>query len=252
MVFPPGQGRSGPELMALWRRYLEQYAENEGLLEAQILVGACHAAETFGILSRTLDREGRYRGLIDERAAYFIEGSVRASTFEDRLVNAAFALYNHLNTLSQQFSAGSPEAMGLIGQVGDQVLNRTRSAPQPERTALALRASFPLLSLMTLILDQGKTMTDPIRAVEQRFVSGDNRARSDWEHSLNAVYRIVEMMQILAALSDGALQDQAQQIAARFQEEDQTADLRQKLRNGFCRLFELAHLLTTHIDASLS
>jgi len=61
----------------------------------------------------------------------------------------------------------------------------------------------------------------------------------------------VEMMQILVLLSDADLRDQVEQMAARFQEEDQSADLRLKLRNGFCRLFELGHLLTTHLDGIL-
>jgi len=60
------------------------------------------------------------------------------------------------------------------------------------------------------------------------------------------------MMQLFASLSDGELQDQVQQIATRFQEEDQAPEMRLKLRNGFCRLFELGHLVTTHIDAILT
>ena len=35
------------------------------------------------------------------------------------------------------------------------------------------------------------------------------------------------------------------------QEEDQVKDLKLKLRNGFCRMFELSHLLATHIDGMI-
>jgi hypothetical protein len=59
------------------------------------------------------------------------------------------------------------------------------------------------------------------------------------------------MMQVMAILSDPDLRGQVEQIAARFQEEDQAADPVLKVRNGFCRLFELTHLLTTHLDEIL-
>ncbi len=237
--------------MSLWRRYLEQYAEKEGRINDQILVGAYNAAEIFGFLAQTLDCEGRYSAIIDERIAYFCEGSRRAGDFEASMVNASFSLYNHLSTLSQQFSAGNSEALELIRQVGEQIQLKTQSGGTIERSSGALRASFPLLSLMTVVLDQRQAMTHVIRQVEQRFAAADLQTTTDWERLLNSLYRLVEMMQIFASLSDEELRDQVQQIAARFEEEDQTPDLRLKLRNGFCRLFELGHLLATHLDATL-
>jgi hypothetical protein len=57
------------------------------------------------------------------------------------------------------------------------------------------------------------------------------------------------MIQVFALLTDSDLKDQINQIATRFTEEDQVKELPLKLRNGFCRLFELGHLLTTHVDA---
>jgi hypothetical protein len=62
---------------------------------------------------------------------------------------------------------------------------------------------------------------------------------------------MVEMMQIFVILSDAELKDQVQQITARFQEEDQAVEPMRKIGNGFCRLFELGHLLTTHLDEIL-
>ena len=59
------------------------------------------------------------------------------------------------------------------------------------------------------------------------------------------------MIQVLALVTDPDLRDQINQIAMRFKEEDQTKDLKLKLRNGFCRLFELGHLLITHVDAMI-
>jgi hypothetical protein len=56
------------------------------------------------------------------------------------------------------------------------------------------------------------------------------------------------MMQLFAALTDERLQDRALQIASRFEEEDQTKDITLKMRNGFCRLFELAHLAAACLD----
>ena len=251
MVFPPGQGKSGPYLMSLWRHYLEEYAEKEGQVKAQILAGAYHSAEIFGFLSRTLDREGRYSAIIEERTAYFESGSRKVASFEDATLNASFALYNHLNTLSQQLSAGNSEALDLIRRVGAQIKARSRGGGPIERSSFALRGSFPLLGLMALVIDQERVMTRAIRQVEQRFAAADLRTTSDWERLLNALYRIVEMMQVFVSLSGAELTDQVQQIASRFQEEDQTQDLWLKLRNGFCRTFELAHLVTTHLDEVL-
>jgi hypothetical protein len=92
-------------------------------------------------------------------------------------------------------------------------------------------------------------MTPAIRQVERRFSSAANAACSDWDHLLNALYRIVEMMQILALLTEPDLRDQISQIAPRFQEEDREKNLTLKLRNGFCRLFEFAHLAITQVDS---
>jgi len=128
---------------------------------------------------------------------------------------------------------------------------RTQSAGQVERSAVALQAVFPLLSLLTLVLDQEQSLTSAIRQVEQRFAAGASVASTNWEHLINALYRVVEMMQLLAVLSDDGLRDQVNQIASQFQEEDHTSDVRLKLRNGFCRLFELGHLVTTHLDELL-
>lgn len=234
--------------MQLWRRYLEQFAEHEGDVEAQIVVASYHAAELFGFLSLSLDRDRRLRSLILERLETFQEGSRKAEIFDDRLVNATFALYNHMNTLCHQFSAGNDSAESLIRGVDEQVRARVQQACQLARSAAALRAAFPLLSLMTLVLGGGSPATDAIRQVEERFAAASGRAGTDVDHLLNALYRLVEMMQLFVTLSDVALKDQVQQIATRFKEEDQTPDLQLKLRNGFCRLFELGHLLTTHLD----
>ncbi len=237
--------------MHLWRQYLEQYAEQEGHPEEQIVVGAYHAVEVLASLASTLDREGKLKELIEERVRFFREGARRAEVFKDHLVNATFGLYNHLNTLCRQFTGGSAAAASLLQKIEDQVSRYNRSSGQVECAAAALRASFPLLSMMTLVADRGDSITPAIRQVEQRFAAGSARASSDWERLLNALYRIVEMMQLLAVLSDSELRGQVDQIASRFQEEDQPAETRLKLRNGFCRLFELAHLLTTHLDEIL-
>jgi hypothetical protein len=248
MVFPPGQGKSGEYLMQLWRGYLEQSAEHEGDVERQIVVAAYHAAEVFGFLSLSLDRDQRHRALIEERLEHFREGSRKARGFGNCLVNATFALYNHMNTLSHQFSAGNASAEKLILGVDEQVRARVQQASQIERSALALRAAFPLLGLMTVVLGEGTKATSAIRQVEERFAAGSSRAGTETDHLLNALYRLVEMMQILVSLSDSELKDQVQQIAEAFKEDDQTPNLQLKLRNGFCRLFELGHLLTTHLD----
>jgi hypothetical protein len=237
--------------MHLWRRYLEQYAEHDGSIQQQIIIAADHSAEIFGSLSVILDREGKSSSIIEERTGYFREGTRRAQAFEDRLVNATFALYNHFNTLSHQFTVGNPDAETLIRQIDDQVRTRTQDAGQVERSASALLSAFLLLSLMTLVLDQEGSTTDAIRQIEQRFAAASSISSKPWEHLVNAVYRIVEMMQVMVILSDPDLRGQVEQIAARFQEEDQSVDPMLKARNGFCRLFELTHLLTTHLDEIL-
>jgi hypothetical protein len=251
MIYPPGQGKSGPHLMRLWREYLEQYADREGDAEGQTIVGSYHAAEVLSVLSRTLDQDGRYRDLIDQRVSHFHEASKLAMAFEDCLMNATFAIYNNLNTLSHQFTEESVQASALIREVDNQVHRSTECGDQINRSAAALRAGFPLLCLITIALDQDRSMTHPIQQVEQRFAAGARAASTDWEHLLNALYRIVEMVQILALLTDHELKDQIYQIATRFKEEDQAKELRLKLRNGFCRLFELGHLLIVHVDAML-
>lgn len=235
--------------MKLWRDYLEQYADKEGDTESQTTVAAYHAAEILTALSRTLDRDERYKSLIDKRLSYFREGAKRASDFQDCLINATFSIYNSLNTLSHQFTEGNSEASSLIGKVDEQV-HLCIDIPEPvQRSAAALRACFPLLGLITIALDRNQRMTHAIRQVEQRFASGAAASSSDWEHLLNALYRVVEMTQIFALLTDPELRDQINQIATRFKEEDQARELPLKLRNGFCRLFELGHLLITHVDA---
>ena len=251
MVFPPGQGKSGQHLMEMWRCYLEQLADREGDLEGQIVAAAYHAADVLGFLSRTLDREGKDSALIDQRIAYFEEGVKRAEGFGDCLITAGFTIYNHINTLCRQFASGNSESERLIHQIEKQVQLRTRGSDTIERAAAAMRAVFPMVSLMTLILDQDGTMTQVIRQIEQRFSSGANRAGTPWEHLLNSLYRTVEMMQLFVLLSDPELKDQVQQIAAQFEEDDQPSDLKMKLRNGFCRLFELGHLITLHLDEIL-
>ncbi len=237
--------------MKLWRDYLEQYAENEGDVHKQIVIGSYQSAEVFASLSVTLDREGRYRALIDQRIGYFHEGQRRARDFEGCLLNGTFALYNHLNTLSRQFTEGHPGAARLIAEIDDQVRIRTHGAAHPECSAAALQAVFPLLGLMTLVLDQKQSMTPAIRQVEQRFAAGAGASATSKERLINALYRVVEMMQLFAVLSDPELRDQVNQIATRFREEDRSADIHHKLRNGFCRLFELGHLVTTHLDSLL-
>lgn len=251
MVYPPGQGKSGPFMMQLWRDYLEQYADKEGDIEGQTIVAAYHSVEILTALSRTLDRQDRHKALIDQRILIFQNGTERASTYRDRLLNACFSIYNSLNTLSHQLTEGNAEASTLIGKVDEQVRLSTESGDPVQLSAAALRGCFPLLGLITIALDQDQVMTPAIKQVEQRFSAGAKAASSDWEHMLNALYRVVEMIQIFALLTDPDLKDQINQIAARFKEEDQVRELPLKLRNGFCRLFELGHLLIVHVDAML-
>ncbi len=251
MVYPPGQGKSGPYLMQLWRRYLEQYADHEGSAEEQVVVASYHAAEVFGLLALTLDREEKYRKLTEQRIGFFEQGSERARAFGDCIVNGAFSLYNHINTLAHLLTDANAPAGNLIREVDLQVHSRIESAGQVERAAAALGAAFPLLSLVTIAMDRANTVTGVIRQVEQRFIGASAQAVSAQDRLLNALYRLVEMMQLFVALSDEELVDQALQIAARFQEEDRPGDPMLKMRNGFCRLFELGHLATTHLDEVL-
>ncbi len=251
MVFPPGQGKMGQPLMQLWRGYLEQYAEGEGNVERQIIAASYNAAEIFGVLSKILDREERNRALIEQRTLIFQAGKDRASAFDDCLLVSTYSLYNNMNTLCRQFTSGSPDADRLMQQIDEQMHLRAQQGSQANRSALAFQAAFPLLSLMVLVLSPGEAMMPAVRQVEHRFTAGAARAASDGERLLNALYRMVEMMQIMAVLSDNELRDQVEQIASRFKEEDETPDLQLKLRNGFCRLFELGHILATHLDAVL-
>ncbi len=238
--------------MTMWRSYLEQFAECEGDVPAQVVVASYHAAELFGFLSLSLDRDRKLRNLIESRLEHFREGKRIASGFEDCLVNATFAIYNHMNTLCLQFSSGNDSAESLIRSVDEHVRDRVRGVAQVERSAAALRAAFPLLSLITLVLGEGTPATAVIRQVEERFADASGRACTAMDHLLNALYRLVEMMQLFVTLSDVELRGQVQQIATVFSEEDKTPDLQLKLRNGFCRLFELGHLLTTHLDAVIA
>jgi hypothetical protein len=237
--------------MQLWRAYLEKYADSEGDVEGQIIVGAYFAVDVFVALSRTLDKNARYTRIIDQRISFFNEGKERAADFPDRLLNATFSLYNGLNTLAHQFTDENEQASALISRVDEQVHLSTESGSQVERSAAALRACFPLLSLLSITLDEDGLMTAAIRQVEQRFAAGAAGASSEWGHVLNALYRVVEMVQIFALLTDAELKDQINQIASRFKDEDQVKELSLKLRNGFCRLFELGHLLVMHVDAIL-
>lgn len=235
--------------MKLWRNYLEQYADLEGNIEGQIIVGANFTVEILTSLSRTLDGANRYKDIIDKRSAIFCEGVERAAIFEDRLLNATFSIYNHLNTLSHQFAIGNPQAAGMIKSVDAQAQQSIKTGTQIDRSAAAMRACFALVGLMTIALDEQQVMTPAIRQLEQRFADGAEAAATDWDHLLNALYRIVEMMQLLAFLTDPELKEQITGIASRFQEEDQSREIPLKLCNGFCRFFELGHLLVTHIDA---
>lgn len=253
MTYPPGHGESGEYLMQLWREYLEQYADNEGDADGQTIVAAYHTVKVLTAFSRILDRNSHYKELIDARISLFEEGSKRADIFADRLVNATFSIYNSLNTLSHQLTErsaeASAEASALIRKVDEQVHKSIESTETASRPAVALRACFPLLGLIAITLDQYQKMTGAIRHVEQRYATCAKAASSDQEHLLNALYRIVEMFQIVALTTDANLKDRINQIAVRFKEEDQESDLRLKLCNGFCRLFELAHLIASQVNA---
>ncbi len=251
MSYPDEQENSRKPWAQIRREYLEKFADREGDVESQAIIAAYHVVEIFTALSRALDRNGRYKDLIDRRAADFYEGSRLAQGFLDCLINASFSIYNNLNTLSRQCTEGNAEASTLIGIVDKQVhstVDMEESAAQP---AAVLRACFPLLSVITIVLDKGQTMTGSIRSVEQRFASGANAAASDWEQMVNALYRIVEMMQILVLLTAPELADRVNTIASRFKDEDRSKELRLKLRNGFCCLFELGYLLAAQTEAGL-
>jgi len=251
MVYPPGEGESGQYLMQLWREYLESYADREGDIEGQIIVGANCTVEILSALSHTLDGDNLYRDLIDQRTAIFRQGNKQAEAFEDRLLNATFSIYNSLNTLGHQFAEGSEQAISMLRSVDEQAHLSIKSGTQIDRSAAAMRAAFAIVGLMTIAADENRSMTDAIRQLEQRFAAGAQVSASDWDHLLNALYRTVEMVQLFALLTDPELKDQISQIASRFKDEDQSREVPSKMRNGFCRLFELGHLLITHVDATI-
>ena len=237
--------------MRLWRDYLGQYADKEGDVEGQTIAAAYSTVEVLTCLSRMFDKKVRYRDIIDQRIALFHEGSLNSENFLDSLINATFSIYNGLNTISHQLTEGNTEAAALIRNVDELVHQSAKSEDPVERSAAALRASFPLLGLVTIALDHDQALIRVIRQVEQRFAAAAKASSSGWEHLLNALYRIVEMLQIFALLMDPELKDQINQVAARFKEEDQAKEVRFKLRNGFCRFFELGHLLAIQVDAVL-
>ncbi len=249
MTYRPGQENSGSRLTELWRQYLEEYADREGDPEGQIIAGANSAVEILVALSQTLNHDNLYDDLIDQRLALYEEGKRQASVFADRLLNATFSIYNSLNTLAHQFAKGNTEAVALIKSVDEQAHLSIASGTQVDRSAAAMRASFALLGLMTIAADEHQAMTVAIRKLEQRFGDGARACTSDWDHLLNALYRAVEMLQLFTLITDSALKDQVAQTASRFQEEDQNRDILLKMRNGFCRLFELGYILVTRVDA---
>jgi hypothetical protein len=187
----------------------------------------------------------------DTSETLFREASKCADNFLDCVINATFSIYNNLNTLSHQLTEGNAEAATLIQKVDEQVHKSAEAEDPVGRGAAALRACFPLLGLLSIALDTDQAMIAVIKQVEQRFAAGAQAASSSWVHLVNALYRLVEMMQVFALLTDPDLKDQINQIATRFKEEDQAKDLRLKLHNGFCRFFELGHLLASQVDAML-
>ena len=237
--------------MRLWRQYMEEYADRDGDIEGQSVVAAYHTVEVLTMLSRTLDKTGRYRQLIDQRFAYFLEGRKRAEAFLDCIINATFSIYNSLNTISHQLTDGNSQSAALIREVDEQVHKSADAEDPVARSAAALRASFPLLGLLSLAMDSDEVMIPVIRKVERRFASGAQAATTNWEQLINALYRIVEIMQVFALLLEPDLRDRIEEIATRFKEEDQSNELRIKLRNGFCRFFELSHLLANQVDSML-
>ncbi len=252
MNYPPGQGKSGQDMMRLWREYLEQYADRDGDIEGQSIVAAYHTVEILTLLSRTLDKTDRYKELIDQRYSLFQEGSRRAEAFLDSVINATFSIYNCLNTLSHQLTEGNAQSADLIREVDELVHKSAESEDPVERSSAALRAAFPLLGLISIAMDADQSMTDVIRQIEQRYSAGAQASTSSWEHLINALYRMVEMMQAFSLLMDPDLRDSVNEIASRFKEEDQPKELRFKLRNGFCRFFELGHLVANQVDSMLS
>lgn len=248
MTHPPEQGNSENYLTQLRSNYLRQYSATEGDIEAQIIVAAYNSVHVLTALSKILDRDSRYRELIDQRSLVFTEAGKQARIYSDCLLSAAFSIYNALNTLCHQLTEGNDQAALLIRKIDEQVHQSIESNEALARPAAAMRACFPLLGLITIASDEHQVMTDAIRHVEQRFSAAAKVAKSDLDHLVNALYRLVEMFQIFALLTDAELKDQIDQIASTFKAEDRTKDLHSKIRNGFCRLFELGHLLASQVD----
>jgi hypothetical protein len=250
MTYPPGQGKSGSYLMALWRQYLERCAESADHPHGLALAGAYHASAIFAFLLQRLScGPDPAPGVIG--GIRLPDYNLRADKLDEHLADASIRLYANVSALGEKFAAGNPDAQSLIQQIRAEAQERLKSESMIEKAGLALRASFPILSLVTLVIDEKGSAGDVIRLVENRFLSGAEKAVSTHEQIWNALYRMVEMMQILVTLSDAELKNQVQQITARFEEEDQAGDPLKKVGNGFCRLFELGHLLTTHLDEIL-
>ena len=248
MINQPEQGKSASYLAQLRQNYLKQYSATEGDVEAQIIVAAYNSVHVLTELSKILDRDSRYRELIDQRSLVFKEAGKQARIYSDCLLSAAFSIYNALNTVCHQLTEGNDQAASLIRNIDEQVHQSVDSNEALARPAAAMRACFPLLGLITIASDEHQAMTDAIRHVEQRFSAAAKAAKSDLDHLVNALYRLVEMFQIFALLTDADLKDQIDQIASIFKAEDQTKDLHFKIRNGFCRIFELGHLLASQVD----
>jgi hypothetical protein len=248
MSHPPEQGKSGSYLTQLLESYLKQYSATEGDVESQIIVAAYNSVNALTALSKILDRDSRYRELIDQRSLIFKEAGKQARIYSDCLLSAAFSIYNTMNTLCHQLTEGNDQAALLIQTIDEQVHQNVDFKEALARPAAAMRACFPLLGLITIASDEHQVMTDAIRHVEQRYSAAAKAAKTDLDHLVNALYRLVEMFQIFALLTDADLKDQIDQIASTFKEEDRIKDLQFKVRNGFCRLFELSHLLASQVD----
>jgi len=91
-----------------------------------------------------------------------------------------------------------------------------------------------------------------IRQVEQRFHRRSAQAVSAQDRLLNGLYRMVEMMQLFVALSDQELPRSGAADSGEVSRRRIAHGIRcSRWRNGFCRLFELGHLVTTHLDEIL-
>jgi hypothetical protein len=248
MTYLSEEGKSGLYLTELRDNYLAQYSAKEGDVEAQIIIAAYNSVHVLTALAKILDRDSRYSEMIDQRSLIFNEAGKQARIYTDCLLCAAFSIYNTMNTLCHQLTEGNEQSARLIQTIDEQVHQSINSTEPLARPAAALRACFPLLGLITIASDEQQLMTDAIRHVEQRYSAGAKAARSDADHLVNALYRLVEMLQIFSLLTDADLKDQIDQIATTFKDEDLPKDLPLKIRNGFCRLFEFGHLLASQIN----